>query len=95
MATNHAIATGKLLDIHQDSFLKIRSPTVSLMTQLRWKQTEPQNSLELIQKARECNKNYMDKAREKRCGLFDFQFKHFRNLRNLNNDTDTPPNRNS
>lgn len=69
---NQAIATGKVLDIHQDSFLKIRSLTLSLMTQLQWKQTEPGNSLELIQKARECNKKYTDKAREKRCGLFDF-----------------------
>lgn len=34
MARNQSTATGKVLDINQDSFLKIKSPTVSLTAQL-------------------------------------------------------------
>lgn len=34
MARNQATATGKVLDIHQGSFLKVRGPTVSLTAQL-------------------------------------------------------------
>lgn len=34
MARNQAAATGKVSDAHQDAFLKIRHPTVTLTTQL-------------------------------------------------------------
>lgn len=64
---NEAIATGKVLDIHQDSFLKKkekekRSPTVSLMTQLQRNQTDARNCIEFIHKAK---KKHTDQARKK------------------------------